>query len=326
MGRRRTKHKDLPRGLHVKGDSYYHVTSVAPRKWTPLGRDRARALLEWARIEGTEVDPAVRTFEVIAQRYEREIMPTKAPRTQADNLKELDRLREVFGAMLIERIQPHHVRQYMDLRGKDAKARANREKALLSHVFNKAREWGYTDRTNPCQGVKGFTERGRERYVTDAEFAAVRAKAHPTVQDAMDVALLTGQRPADVLKMKRADVRDGVLFVAQNKTKAKRAIELSGELGQVIERILTRPRVRYSAFLIQDDTGQPLSMLALRGRFDKARKAAGIGDFQFRDIRAKTASDTGDLAHSQRLLGHKNREMTEHYVRERIGLSVKPLR
>lgn len=65
--------------------------------------------------------------------------------------------------------------------------------------------------------------------------------------------------------------------------------------------------------------------LSLRGRFDKARKAAGV-DFQFRDIRAKTASDTGDLAHSQRLLGHKNRDMTEHYVRERIGQRVKPLR
>lgn len=62
--------------------------------------------------------------------------------------------------------------------------------------------------------------------------------------------------------------------------------------------------MRQSAYLIQDDDGKPLSLLALRGRFAKARKAAGVS-FQFRDIRAKTASDTGDLAHLQRLLGHK---------------------
>ena len=31
-------------------------------------------------------------------------------------------------------------------------------------------------------------------------------------------------------------------------------------------------------------------------------------------------------AHSQRLLGHKNREMTERYVRQRIGQQVKPTR
>ncbi len=325
MGRRRTTFKDLPPGMHMKGDSYYHVTSTTPRKWTPLGRERARALLEWARIEGTEPDPTVRTFEVIALRYEREVMPTKAARTQKDNLKELDRLRLVFGAVLIDNIRPHHVRAYLDKRGQTAKARANREKALLSHLFNKAREWGYTDAPNPCQGVKGFTEAGRDRYVTDAEFQAVREKADPTLRDAMDLALLTGQRPADVLKMKREDIRDGALFVAQNKTGAKRAIEVVGELAQVLDRIASRQRERLSAFLVQDDNGRPLTMLAMRGRFDKARKAAGVA-FQFRDIRAKTASDTGDLGHSQRLLGHKNRDMTEHYVRERVGQRVKPLR
>ena len=33
----------------------------------------------------------------------------------------------------------------------------------------------------------------------------------------------------------------------------------------------------------------------------RARKAAGVS-FQFRDIRAKTASDIADLGHAQRLL------------------------
>lgn len=309
----------------MKGNRYYHVTSIAPRKWTPLGTDRARALLEWARIEGEVPDPNVRTFDVIAGRYEREVIPTKAPRTQRDNLIELDRLRAVFGPVLIENIKPHHVRAYLDKRGQQAKARANREKALLSHLFNKAREWGYTDAPNPCQGVKGFTEVGRDRYVTDEEFQAVRAEADETLRDAMDIALLTGQRPADVLKIRRADLRDGALFVAQNKTGAKRAIAIVGELAAVIERISARRRERLSDYLIQDDNGRPLSMLAMRSRFDKARRAAGVS-FQFRDIRAKTASDTGDLAHSQRLLGHKNRDMTEHYVRQRIGQQVKPLR
>lgn len=173
--------------------------------------------------------------------------------------------------------------------------------------------------------MKGFTESGRDRYVSDAEFQVVCAKADPLLQDAMDAALLTGQRPADVSKIMRADIRDGALRITQNKTRATRAIEIVGELEAVIERINARKRERCSAFLIQDDDGRPLTMLALRGRFAKARKAAGVS-FQFFDIRAKTASDTGDLGHAQRLFGHKNRDMTEHYVRERIGQRVKPLR
>ena len=123
----------------------------------------------------------------------------------------------------------------------------------------------------------------------------------------------------------RGDLRDGALWITQNKTKAKRAIELTGELAALIERINARPRVRLSAWLIQDDCGKPLGTFAMRSRFDKARKRAGV-DFQFRDIRAKAATDTGDLAHSQKLLGHRNREMTEHYVRQRVGERVSPLR
>jgi len=59
--------------------------------------------------------------------------------------------------------------------------------------------------------VKGFRETGCSRYATDAEFDQVKAHAHATVIDAMDLALRTGQRPADVLKLKHADIRDGAL-------------------------------------------------------------------------------------------------------------------
>jgi hypothetical protein len=102
-------------------------------------------------------------------------------------------------------------------------------------------------------------------------------------------------------------------------------IEITGELADVIARINERPRRAISAFLIQEENGQALTQGALRSRFDKARTLAKV-DFQFRDIRGKAATDTGNLAHSQKLLGHKNRDMTEHYVKARIGERVKPLR
>ena len=132
-------------------------------------------------------------------------------------------------------------------------------------------------------------------------------------------------RPADVLKLKRTDIRDGALWIVQNKTGARLGIEVTGELAAVILRINARPRQTIGTWLIQDDNGQPLSSCRLRSRFDKARKLAKV-DFQFRDIRAKAATDTGDLAHSQKLLAHRNRDMTEHYVRARLGERVKPLR
>lgn len=297
-----------------------------PRVWTKLSNDRAEALRLWAQREGVREDDSTKLFSIVARRYVREILPTKGVRTRKDNEKELVNLLKVFAHMPIDAIAPMHIRGYMDVRGVAAPVRANRKKALFSHIFNKAREWGYTSVPNPCQGVKGFRETGRSRYyITDDEFERVRMHAHFTVADAMDLALLTGQRPADVLKLKRSDIRDGALWVLQNKTGARLGIEVTGELAAVIARINERERPLMSAYLIQDDKGKPLSQFALRSRFDKARELAKVS-FQFRDIRAKAATDTGDLAHSQKLLAHKNRDMTEHYVRARIGERVKPLR
>ncbi len=120
-----------------------------------------------------------------------------------------------------------------------------------------------------------------------------------------------------------AGIRDGALWIVRNKT--KRAIEITEVLAQLIERINARPRERLSAWLIQEDDGKPLGTFVPRCRYDKARLLAGV-DFQFRNIRAKAATNAGDLAHSQKLLGCRNREMTEQYVRQRLGERVRPLR
>ena len=192
MGRRRQSNFDDPPRFHRKGKVWYHVSGTLPRLWTKLSKDRAEALRLWAQREGVREDDSTRLFSVVARRYVRDVFPTKAPATRRDNDKELANLLKVFAHMPIDAIAPMHVREYMDIRGKVAAVRANREKALLSHVFNKAREWGFTALQNPCQGVRRFKEYGRSRYVPDAEFDQVKAQAHFTVPDAIDLALLTG--------------------------------------------------------------------------------------------------------------------------------------
>ena len=254
----------------------------------------------------------------------REILPTLKAHTQRDYTQYFKLLDAVFGELPIDSIRPFDVDEYLRVRGETARVRANREKALFSAIFNHARSWGYTDLTNPCIGIKGHKEKSRDRYVSDEEYAAVWACAHPTVQDAMDLALCTGQRPADVLKFNVTDIVGGSLSLTQNKTGKKLRIAIEGELADVIARILAKPRDKVNRALLQDPDGQRLSYFALRSRFDKARASAGVS-FQFRDIRAKTATDTNDLAHAQNLLGHKSRSTTEIYTRDRLGELVQPL-
>lgn len=325
MGRKRTNNHNLPPRMNIKNGWYYHVTSTVPRKWTPLGDDLNEARRQWADLEGDPVASDDKTFSVVGQRYMREVLPTLKMHTQRDYTQYFKLLDAVFGAVTIDSIRPFDVAEYLRVRGETSKVRANREKALFSTIFNHARSWGYTDTTNPCIGIKGHKEKARDRYVSDDEYAAVWACAHPTVQDAMDLALCTGQRPADVLKIVVGDIADGKLSIAQNKTGKKLRIEIEGELASVIGRIMAKPRDLVNRALLQDPDGQHLTYFALRSRFDKAREKAGV-NFQFRDLRAKAATDTNDLAHAQRLLGHKNRTTTEIYTRDRIGELVKPLK
>lgn len=118
----------------------------------------------------------------------------------------------------------------------------------------------YTTAPNLCQGVKDFRETGRNRHVTDNEFEHVKAHAYFTVADATDLALLTGQRPANVLKIKCTDIRDDAPWIVQNKTGALLGIEITGELAVLIDRINARALQAISECLIQDETGHYVSL------------------------------------------------------------------
>jgi hypothetical protein len=64
------------------------------------------------------------------------------------------------------------------------------------------------------------------------------------------------QRPADVLKMRCEDIREGALWITQGKTGQKLRIRIAGKLADVIERILARPTRSTRPALIQNQYGQ----------------------------------------------------------------------
>lgn len=345
MGRRPTKNLNLPPRLRVRerrGRTYYYYDHGGkPRKESPLGSDYTNAIRLWSELEGEQNKTGqILTFKNAADRYLREVLPTKAARTQKDNLVELGWLLKFFNdpPATFDSIKPIHIRQYLDWRGQTAKIRANREKALFSHIWNMARAWGITDRANPCAGIKGFSEAGRDIYIEDDVLAAVWDAADQALRDALDLAYLTGQRPADVLKMSQADIKCDVLELEQGKTGKKLRIEIVGHLADLLKRIAQRKDGHkiHSLALICTDAGRALSYEGLRARFDKARivaaqnnpkLASAIEAFQFRDLRAKAGTDkaeSGDMHQAQKQLGHTTITMTQHYVRDRRGDRVKP--
>jgi len=307
-----------------------------------LGTDLNEAKRKWATLECAPEPVDTGRMKHIFDRYVRDMLPGKAPATQQDNLNSLKQLRKGFDDAPVNSMTPQHIAQYRDKRS--AKVRANREVTLLSHVFNMAREWGYTAKENPCKGVRKNKEEPRDFYADREVWDAVYRASSVELQDAMDIAYLTGQRPADVRKIMLTDERDGALQIRQGKTKKFLRIVLDdsgvrSELGKVIDRVKARPRKVHSLYLVATPAGQPLNKGTLRLRFDKARAAAAktadaeektalaarIREFQFRDIRPKAASEIESLDDASKLLGHTKQQITEKVYR-RIGESVKPTR
>ncbi|MBK8916392.1 MAG: tyrosine-type recombinase/integrase [Phycisphaerales bacterium] len=331
MGRPRLNDRHLPIRMRRRGKRYYYRARGGQE--TPLGPDLAQARVKWAELENLPLSADSR-FAAIADKFERDVIPTKATRTRKDYKRHLAVLRMVFDEMPMAAIAPHHVRRYLNLRMKASLVQSNRERAVLSLLFNWARGEGIVNIPNPCVGIHGKKEAAREVYVDDAAYAAVWAVAGAPVRDAMDLARLTGQRPADVLRMARTDVRDGCLEVRQAKTGKRLRIEVTGELAGVISRILARSteagaeRKVSSVYLVQDDKGQPITYWRFVKMFAAARAAAGQA-WQFRDLRAKAGTEkTDELGprEAQRLLGHASMTTTETYIRNRRGDRVKPLK
>jgi integrase len=351
MGRRPTRNLHLPRGMRarVRGKVTYYFLDAGgkPRREIPLGRDYTAAVARWAELTGENRAKAAPTFRDAAERFQREAMPGLALKTQREYTAAIGRLLRYFDdpPAPLDAIKPIAVARYLDWR-RAAPVAANREIAVLSAIWNRARVWGYTDLANPCTGVTRHRQAGRSVYVEDEVYRAVWDAADQPLRDAMDLAYLTGQRPADVRRMAVTDLRGGDLHIRQAKTGGRNRIAVTGELAAFLADLDARrkadreanPATVHALQLILDEHGQPMGAWKLRSRFDRARAkaaaatpdlAAAIREFQFRDLRARAGTDKAESAgvlDAQRQLGHSSVTTTERYVRRRRGAKSTPTR
>lgn len=317
--------RKLPPRVYQKHGAFFYVTNP-DRKWIRLGQSESEMYQALAKLKTTDVRQGL--MSEFFERYEKEIIPTKAPRTQIDNLSEIKNLKQAFGKMRPEHIKPKHVYAYMDARGAKAKTRANREKSLLSSIFSYLIRWGVVE-DNPCKNVKGFQEKARNRYVEDWEYEAVLSLASPVLRAAMEIAATTGMRQGDILKLKYTDLTENGVPVTQNKTGKKQIFEWTPALKEAIQSAKQHPRHADSLiYIIANERGQQYTSEGFKCNWqrlmNKALEAGVINErFTFHDLRAKAGSDAEDNA--QKLLGHASATTTKR-VYERKPSMVKPIR
>ncbi|MDZ7789746.1 MAG: tyrosine-type recombinase/integrase [Xanthomonadales bacterium] len=330
--RRRTKDLDLPPRMRRKGKALYYDHGYDPagrRYWEPLGSSLPEAKLKWGRIEAERKEPTRGdTVAGMLHYYRVKHLSSLAERTQKDRSAHLDVLEKAFGHMRPDAVKPQHVAQFLEAH--KAPVSANRQIATLSVAYAKGMRVGMATR-NPCIGVERNKETGRDRYITDAEFLAVKALADEHGQAVMDLAYATGSRLGDLIRLTHSQIEDDGLVMRQGKTGQRQVMELTPELAGVIRRLKASRKVQ-GMTLIRSRRGQPYTANGFKAWWQRLqRKAIREGviaeRFTFHDIRAKSATDADDQGHDpQALLGHTTRKQTETYLRSRKSIRVQPLK
>lgn len=304
---------------------YYYVMS--DKKEKPLGIDKHLAVLETARLncDRVKIRENVITFVTVATRYHTEVIPLKAQGTQRLHRSYLKNLLAFFGnpPAPLDKIEPYHIKQYLEWR-KRSPGSANNEIALFHHIWAKAREWGYTKYSCPSEGVQRYKIKFRDIYIEDHILEKIYHFADEQLQDLIDIAYLTGQRPIDVVNIHRKQIVDNTLNITQQKTKAKVRIAIVGKLKTILDKRLSSPH----DYIFRNKHGNKLKRDTLTFWFSKIRQKAAdaypefaddILAVQFRDLRAKAGTDTflsSNTESAQKQLGHASPQMTKRYIRK----------
>lgn len=267
------------------------------------------------------------TVNEILDKFEAEYIPTLGERTQKDYAYHVRTLRQWFGHRIANELKPRDFRQFMAVIGR-GKIQRNRQLAVLSCAFSLAVGMWWMMDTNPCRDVRRHPSKPRTRYVTDEEFNSFRSSLPKRLQLAMDLALLTGQRQGDILRLHwgQVDRTAGLIRIQQSKTGKRLGIRITPAVAEVLEHCASLGEPGDT--VIRKRNGSAYTSEGFRAiwqRYQRAWIARGNLRFTFHDLRAKSASDSKTIDDAYQRLGHQSIQMTRRAY-DRGVREVDPLR
>lgn len=319
MGRRRSKSFDLPPHMARKGNAYYFVSSLKPRKWIPLGSDLAKAKRLWAELDAG-APPSLSVADLVQRWIDRN--PKGKPRPYSTMKQYRSYHKAIAEAFPIpaNQLTAKHVALWRELNGHRPNY-ANGCIALVVAAFRLGEELGLCQRLT----VKGWDVSRRDRDLSESEFRRIRNVCPEWMQVAMELAYLTGARPSDIRALRWGSVEHGRVLIRQTKTGTRQEFTMNDDLASVLARARQRPVL--GLYVVATAKGQPISRDMMSRAWIAARTAAGIPDAQFRDIRAMAAKASKEGGQDfQALLGHTTRAMSERYIKGRQTVVAEPVR
>jgi len=240
-------------------------------------------------------------FDDVARRYIEEVsIHKKCHRDERYTI--LGLLKEAFSSYPIHRIRPNIINRYKDnLSQKVSGSTVNRRLDVISSMFTTfKKEWGYPV-DNPVFAIRRPKKAApRDRRFADEEIdKLIRGnKTSPQLRTIIQIALETGMRMSEILRIDSRLIENNTLKIPVAKTKPR-----------------TIPLTKEAAALIKNaDLPFTLSKYALDKQFRRLCNTYGIKDAHFHDLRHQALTnfmkDKGlNVPETMMIAGHSDPRM-----------------
>jgi integrase len=272
-------------------------------------------------LEERIADRNAPTVRDLFDRYALEHLPTKAPRSAADDRSMWAKdILPMFGARKVSDLTSTDCDELHRAISAGRPTRANRVMEVLRKALNLAIRWGWIER-NPASGARRNPEPKRTRYLSrdDVRRLVGALEKHPerTSADALLFMLLTGCRRGEALSAKwsQIDLQHRIWTKPSSETKQRR--EHRVPFSMAVAKILERRRIESDgAFVFPGKSGSPL--VEVRRTWRHACATAGLSAVRIHDLRHTFASLLASSGQSLlvvgELLGHSSPQTTKRYA------------
>jgi integrase len=291
---------------------------VQARKWAARQEHALYEAYHFQPPESTQ-----HTLRELLERYAAEVLPRKAPGTQAHQRRHLAWWTAQLGHLRLHQVTPARLTACRTrLASGLAPGTVNLYLATLSHAYTVAlHEWGWVE-ASPLRRVGRLREpRGRVRCLMDDErvrLLAACAQSHqPLLLPVVIVALSTGARKMEILRLTWTDIdwQHSRLLLHDTKNRERRSVPLMGKAFAVMQTLGKVRRIDTALCFPRADGTAPIDV---RFAFKRAIQDAGITDFRFHDLRHSCASylamNGASLVEIAEVLGHKSLAMVRRYA------------
>jgi integrase len=301
-------------------------TMAAAVAWRKQMREE---LLKQRELKSTRPDLPKLTLAALVAEYLRDSETTSLADFK-DRKRQLTWWTLKFGTVKVLDFGVMHGREALDmLTPGRAAGTINRTLAAMRACWNWGRAAGLVpqDRTWPPQLMRS-EPRGRTRCLTAEELGKVLVesqKTSPVALAALTVALATGVRRGELLRLTWADVDfdRATIRLLLTKTGEARAVHLPSIAAEALQAIKPDPATG-SVFRYTD--GTPMTGDRLHQAWCEIRKSAGLVDFRWHDLRHSCASflaqNGSSLVEIGSVLGHKRAQTTLRYSHLVAGKAV----